>query len=452
MSVLEDLAAFATRHRGVELDRATATSMKHCLLDTVACVAYGLDEEATQASIVGLQRLNGTGRARVFGSDLTMLPGYAVLSNGVAIRSTEYNDTYVTATTMHPSELTPVALAVGEDVGASGRDVLVALATGYEAMMRLADRVNLTAHGWHHTTLGMLAAPVVAGMLLDLEEAELAEALAISASYGLTPNEMHFGGLSMMRNVAFPFANSTAITSCLLARGGFTGPDQAVVGRAGYLAQLGEETSSFDGLFEDDALRVDQVTIKQYGCSTTSQSAVAATLELAREHHLGAGDVESVHVRTFRKAFESGADPKRRTPEHRESADHSLYYSVAVSLLDGDVGPAQYEMSRILSSDVRELIERITIEHDPTLDEHWPGRRPAVISIVTTDGRTLETRVDSPLGDPLNPMTLDQLMDKYLRLTARRFTEKEAHEIADLVLNLETLTDVGLLTERLARS
>lgn len=153
------------------------------------------------------------------------------IANSAMVRQTEFNDTYAsTIGAAHPSEVIPGALAVGEEMEATGREVLTSIILGYELTARVMNAKHFKPLGWHHTTNGLIVVPMVIGKLLGLDEDQLVNALGFSCSYGLTVDKIQEGHVSMMRNMAYPLAAQTGIMAALLARRGFTGPEDVFEG------------------------------------------------------------------------------------------------------------------------------------------------------------------------------------------------------------------------------
>ena len=450
-TALAALAEYAERLDYQAIPASVVLQGKRLLLDTLGCATFGFDGDASQAARAMIAELAAPGLSTVIGDGRRTQPMLAAVANGVAIRYTEYNDTFLgKAGPIHPSEIVPAALAVGEYAGASGEQVLAAIVLGYELNGRIADSVRLIESGWHHTTMGILVVPAVAGKLLGFDRAALEQALAISASYGFTTDAMHRGELSMMRNLAYPLTAYTGILAALLARHGFTGPDTALDGAAGFFEQVGADTASLvTALADHGRFLTNRVLVKEFACSTISQAPVSAALRLARENGLGPDGIAAIRVRTFRRAWEVGGDPERRHPDNKESADHSMYYAIAVGLLDGDVGPAQFTPERISSPDVHRLIDRIAIEWLPELDPLWPSSRPAIVEVTGRDGQTHTLRVDSPPGDPENPMTDEQLQGKFQRLVRRRLQTAQADQVVEAVMGLDRAPDLSGLMDLL---
>ena len=455
-SLSQRLARYVSGFDFVGIPEEIVHRIRRHILDTVGCAIWGSQGQAARIARGVVEEAGGSGPSSVIASTIKTSPSMAGFANGVMVRQTEFNDTYSSPLgSAHPSEVIPCALAVGEHVEASGKEVLIGIALGYELTARVSDRVSFKGGGWHHTTGGLITSPMVAGKLLGLNEEQLVNALGIGCSYGLTLEVFHEGRLTMMRNAAHPFTAYTGILAAQLARNGFTGPQDVLEGRNGLLQQIGVANSGiWDGLAEPNAFHTWRVMMKRFPCGTTLQTVVTAVLDLVRDEGISPDDVLSVIVRTAPHPWESAKDhPERRHPQTKETADHSLFYTVAACLVDGELTPRQYEESRILADDVQTMIDRIRWEPDPSLDQApltYPIKWPAVVEIETTRGARFIRQSNVARGHPDNPMSDAEVREKFNRLAQTVFDRRRVDQIADTILNIENLENIGVLNDLLS--
>jgi 2-methylcitrate dehydratase len=187
--------------------------------------------------------------------------------------------------------------------------------------------------------------------------------------------------------------------------------------------------------------RVTRTSLKRYVAEGHAQSAIEGILELKDEHHFAAEDVASISLRTFKQAntiVGTGreAGDKRRV-ETKEQADHSLPYLVAVALLDGDVGPAQFEPSRIARADVQKLLRKVEVEATWRCSRRYPESVPCELELRLKSGRRLGRKQRDWLGFFARPMPWSEVEAKFHRLAQRDVALPLRTEIVDLVANLE---------------
>jgi 2-methylcitrate dehydratase len=141
------------------------------------------------------------------------------------------------------------------------------------------------------------------------------------------------------------------------------------------------------------------------------------------------------------------ADPvKRRHPNNKYTADHSLYYTTAVAIVDRAVGPEQFSEQKLWDPRVRELLDKISVEADPSLEEF---SSPGIAEITTKKGEKYSCAIRHPKGHPMNPVTDADLEEKFRSMAAKFMDESQMNHVIDCIYNLENLEDIGGLVELL---
>lgn len=219
----------------------------------------------------------------------------------------------------------------------------------------------------------------------------------------------------MWKGVAHPYVTHNAIQACQMAEAGLSGPGAVFEGPFGFFDVVSADEISFDEPPDPDDYRIMETSIKSFACGYYIHSPVTGALQLLEEHSIDPESIEAVHVEMFDHAVEALATPEKWDRDiNRETADHSIPYTVAVAIVDGEVTPAQYAEDRLRAPAVHDLMEEITVEEDADLTDHrneHPRHIPSVTTI-TADGREYSARVDAPLGHPDRPMTREQLEAK----------------------------------------
>jgi 2-methylcitrate dehydratase len=222
---------------------------------------------------------------------------------------------------------------------------------------------------------------------------------------------------------------------------GITGPLEVFEGDKGFM-------DAISGVFDIDWLREDlervkRTILKRFNAEIHSQSAIQGVLDLKRRHRFSAVEVERIEIETFDVAFNiiGGGEEGDKTNSVRtkEQADHSLPYLVAVAVLDGDLMPAQFELNRILSEDVQQLLRRVTVTPNSAYSRLFPGEMPYRIRVVLRDGRTLDTESRDYPGFVSRPMSWEMACDKFNRVAARYSTDAVRRAIIDAVADLENM-------------
>jgi 2-methylcitrate dehydratase len=231
-----------------------------------------------------------------------------------------------------------------------------------------------------------------------------------------------------------------------LAKEGYTGPERVIEGNKAFYELVLRKEYDLGALAEElDQFKFDAFhVIKRHSVETGIQASIDAVLELVKRHHIRSEDVESVRVRTNRKAFLHTSDPVKRHPTNKETADHSHAYTVAVAITDGRVGPEQYAPDRLQDPRVYNLIEKVTIEPEPEFEGFFPA---SLVEMRTKNGEVYSCKVKAPKGSPNNPMTDEELKEKFLSLATNRMGDRPIEELIAVVYDLEEQNDISGLME-----
>lgn len=422
---------------GGSIPQPVIEKAKTHVLDSLGCAFGALEESAPQGVLRAVAAMGGTPECTVIGLPDRTSAANAVLANGMLVRDLDLNDSAQEwGGAGHPSDNIPVALAIGERQGSSGRDVMAAIVIGYELYLR-----SPSSHGpWDGSTHSSLVAASVAGRLLGLNVDQLTNAIALAVAHGNTLNIVRRGQLSAAKSLANPMVARTAVTSALLAAEGVTGPptaleewSEAVFG--------GADLSVLTG---DQDWRTPYVGLKAHPAIGTSQCALTAALRVREQIKDPMAEIERIDVRMADIPFVRGqvADTERRNPATRESADHSFPYLVAVALLDGDMSLKQFEDGRWFDPSVRALIDRMFIDVDPGLNKYLPGGFPASVRVHTKDGRDVFEEVPYHPGHPRNPMTPEQVQAKFHRFSSHVVPQERRDAIIAAVGSLDRASTI----------
>lgn len=416
-TLADRLADFALSTRFDDLPETVVVEAKRRLLDAFACGAGALHEPAPRAARRSALKVRGEPGAALIGGGRSS-PDWAAFANGVHVRYLDCNDTYLSLEPAHPSDNWAAVMAAGEAAGADGRAWITAAAVAYEVQCRLCDAASVRARGWDHTTYGSLSTALAASKLLGLAHAEAVHALGIAGTTGTALRLTRAGELSMWKGCAFASAARNGVFAALLAGEGMTGPAPLFEGDMGFCQQVSGplDLPKLGGPTAADWM-LPKTSIKFVAAEYHSQSAVAAAFALRPQ----IGDpsrIKGVEIATFRTAVEIiGRDPEKWRPRTRETADHSLPYCTAVALLDGAVSAAQFTPDRLTDPALLDLVARTTVIEDPELTAGYPAGIPNRVTVTLDDGTALVKLVAFPPGHDKNPLSDEQLLEKFRGLT-----------------------------------
>ncbi|MCI0439460.1 MAG: MmgE/PrpD family protein [Chloroflexi bacterium] len=447
-------ASYAHNVSWEDLPPDTVHEVKRRVLDSigVAIAAFGEDAPKAVRSYAYDFATNGKG-ATLWGVPVKAAPEVATFANGVSVRYLDYNDTYLSLEPLHPSDMIPGLMALCQWGEFSVRDLITAIAVGYEISVNLCDAASLRAHRWDHVVYTGTGAAAGAGRLLGLGPSKIEDALSIAIVPHASMRQTRAGELSMWKGAAAANSVRNAVFAALVARKGLTGPYQPFEGEMGFFRQLLEGDR-----FDDAALqsieknaaptRIQDTYIKKWPVEYHAQSAVDAAIDLHEELGGDANLIESIRIDTFKAAYEIIAkDPEKWNPKTRETADHSIQYITVVALLDGIITKESFSHSKIKDSKVKALLGKVDLKEDDELTKGYPEGIPNRITVRTRDGGTLAREVSFPRGHARNKMSDAEVEQKFRLNVEWAYTPEQTERVIDLVMGLENQPDLEELME-----
>ncbi|MDO8569043.1 MAG: MmgE/PrpD family protein [Dehalococcoidales bacterium] len=415
---------------------------KRSLLDSLGC-AIGAYDAPGRAICEDLAReLGGPREATLFGSGRRTSALNATFVNSFLVRYLDYNDM---GGGIHSSDAIAAVLAVAERQKAGGREFLTAMVISYELGARF-NEANITSSfeekGWTADVRGGLNMPPALGKLMGLNEEQIANAIGICASRSLPLGilDAHREENTMSKDIRFGWVAYDAILACMLARRGFTGPVRVVEGDAGLLKSMAKGDMDLERMTNFSGWRILNTNHKVLCANGSTIAHILATLAIVKENNLKPGDIASVQIKASTREAMHTTTPAKKWPRNGESADHSAFYGNALAIKERAFGPDSFEPGKFTDPVVLDLIEKITVEADPTLPRRGGG------SIITTkDGRRFEKRIVSPHGVGDDPMSDAELEDKFKEMAARRLPRAQMRNLIEMVWNVDKLDDAGKL-------
>jgi 2-methylcitrate dehydratase len=436
---MQNLADWALSIRVEDIAEAALGRSKLLLLDTIGCCFSAEASETGRAVLNAVTSIGGQPQCSIIGTGRKAPFPDAVLANGVLLRTLDLNDYVVEADGTiggHPSDNIPVALAAGELFQRSGRDVLAAIVIGYEVFghfRRMMDRRS----SWDGVSASGVVAPLVAGRLMALDGRQLANAIALSLSRAATSAVVRAGDISAAKSVANAMVAQQGVYCALLAQHGVTGPLSILEHPRGMKAIFPKLASAANGVTPEQAdSYVMRAQVKTFPCVATAQGAVAAALEM---HRARAGNVDRLRrvqivMPDYPNFREHQQDRDRARPLSREAADHSLAFLVAVSLIDGAFGPAQFENERWLDPKVLAVMDCLEFATDAALARRAPLTYSCILEAQDHEGRS--ERIDVLTSFSEAGPDVDVVIRKF-RQAARHMTPSVAELMIERIMHLD---------------
>ncbi len=451
-SLTSELAAYWSACRYEDLPSDVTHAAKRFLLDTLAAGTAGIDTEETTAVLKGVSAsVNGaSGPAVVWGSRQKLPAVQAATVNGTSAHSRELDD--FGGCGHSGAVVVPAICAVADSAGATGKNVIVAMAAGYDLSQRITDGSGgyqvPVDKGWHGTgTIGSIAASAGAARTMGLDAELFTMALGISGSFT--------GGIwayavdgAMTKRFHPGKAAETGTYAAFLAQAGLTGPRYLLEADYGgfyatYTGDLAKPEVTLDKLGVE--FRILDSGIKPYASCRGVHAGVDAIFAIMEEGKFKPEAIEKVFVRC-------NAGNMRMVGSHRTDnlldAQFSMPYGMAVAATSGRATLDQYIPIRRGEPMVDRLMDRTEL----VIDSSLKPRENAIVEVTLADGRQFKHQTPFAKGAPQNPVTDQELKDKAETLIVPVLGSARYREIVDTVWNLEKLADFRSLTRMLQPS
>jgi 2-methylcitrate dehydratase PrpD len=323
--------------------------------------------------------------------------------------------------------------------------LLVALAAGCEMMERVSRAANnsLRNRGFHTTpTCGVFGATVAAAKLARLTPAKMTSAFGLAGAQASGLMEMY--GPSMQKRFNPGPAARNGITAAGMAHFGFTGADTIFEGERGFLRTFTDKfdasqlTAGFDEPYQLD------IEFKPYSCARPIHNAIDCALEIRRQHQPKLDEIK--HIAMARHP-DWAHYHQNKTPQTYHEAQVSLPYSVAVALKEGQALLKQYTDRKLKDPVLRRLSDVVDISVDASL----PRGVSCKMTMTMTDGREFVSQIDYPKGSIQNSMSDAELRVKFDTLATPVIGATHAAQLADLVADVEQVSDIGKLMRLTAK-
>ena len=453
MEVTKKIAEYVVNTGLEDFPPEALLAAKAAIIDCLGCALAGSKEPLADVLVEYLAGLGGNPTSTVIGRGFKTSAPEAGLINGAMSHALDYDDiTFITKT--HPSAvLIPAALPVAEEIGASGRDMLLAYLVGFEVACAVGDAISPAYYddlGWHPTgPLGALGAAAAASRLLGLNENETAMAISLAASQssGLRQN---FG--TMTKPFHAGHACKSGITAAKLVQLGFTSGTDALEGRFGFMRAFSggkdyDPEKAAASLGSRCFMVESGVEIKKYPCCGSAHLALDATVRLQQRESLAASNIERIEVRVD---FDPPRSLIHSRPKDGLEGKFSMQYCLAAEILDGQVGMSSFTDEQVMRPEAQELIPKIEMKRHAGYEGQtsWTEAYHEV-EIHLKDGRVLTERADRATSGALRGATMEEVRVKFQDCAGIALTGNNAASVLEMLDNLEDLGAVAPLAELL---
>ena len=447
-SISERLAEFAIKQ--AEFPDAAVNEAKRIILDQLTCqIAFAV----LPWSITYLDSVKslGTGKGAtvIYHGDQLALDQAAFVNSAFG-HGGEFDDSQLGSHTHSGAVIVPTVLALAESRPVSGVQALAAVIVGVEVMVRIGAGAapHLDERGFHAPPIvGPFGAAAASCRLMETDVQRCVHAMGIAGSHaGGTREYTRSGGTMKRIHCAIPAMSG--LRSAVMAAHGITGPRTIIDGDRGILQCFAGE---FDAACVTQGLGRDYLLVETAYKPITSPWPAHAPIEafgwLIDQHRLVPDQIAAIEVGTSQQAMNNVRTIK--VPRDVMEAQYSLVYGLAVRLFRGGNRLRDYREEDLQDSRFHALSRKVQIKVDPICEEERLRlkNRAAVVTVVTTDGRRLEKRVQYSKGHPKNPFSNDELTAKFMDSVVPLLGPDRAQRIAEAVWNIERTADASSLVK-----
>lgn len=440
------LAEFAAELTFDNIPAAVSRRVEDLLLDTLGSILAGASERPVQAINAYTQTMGPTaGSSQNLVSRRDTSPLFAAMVNAAAAHMIEQDDVH-NGSVFHPAAVVfPPAMAAAQTLGRSGKELIAASVAGYEVGIRIGEYLGRSHYRIFHTTgtAGTLAAAVTTGRLLQLDADQMLHALGSAGTQAAGLWEFLRDGADS-KQLHTAKAAADGLMAAWLAKDGFTGASHILEGPQGMAAGMSDDADPqrlIDGL--GSRWTVLETSFKYHASCRHTHPAADALLAVIQEHRLSMADIRSVTAHVHQGAIDVLGPVTQPHTVHQSK--FSMGTVLALIAMHGRAGLPEFDQD-FLHPDVVSFRDRVNMVLDPEVDGAYPARWLGRVTVETTDGRSLEGRIDVPKGDPDNTLTRPEIEDKVLRLAQAR-DAASTEQIQQLIAKVWQLADAQKITD-----
>ncbi len=412
---------------------------KRAMLDTYGCILAGLATPLGKCVLAMSRQYPFSEGAIVPGIRHRVVPNMAATANGFLANALDADDGHRMSRVHNGGILFPAIFAAAQSHSSNGRDVLTAAVIGYEVGLRAGMALNNSGEIYYGSAHGgTYSAAAATGCLMGLKPADIINALGIVEIQA--PSCQLMGWVNArkipMIKEGMGWAAATGYTAALMAAHGITGtltlyetfPQEAQVNK------LGSDYQILKTYF------------KPFASCRWTQGPIENLIKILKSHPLDPDDVAQIQVRTPDKA----ANLDTIYPVTPEDAQYSIPFTLGAVLVYGKAGPAELSVDRLKDQQILKAAEKVKVTADPDMQALYPQQVATAVTVTTREGKTYTEKNKKITGDWDQPMTDQELTDKFTAYAAPVLGRQQADDICNQIMALEQVADINDLLMPLA--
>jgi len=469
MEITKGLVGFLVEGNLDKMPQEVVYRGKELVLNIIGTTLVGSVHRPSDVVIDYVRQLGGNPQATVLGKkNFKTSAASAALANAVSAHALEYDDNTFDVMIGHPScSIVPALLALGEELGSSGRDILEAYILGFETGIKLAKGFQVEVKkgflnsaylkGWHTTgTLGMIMSAAACAKLAKLSSEKTAKTFgivgsmagAVRANMHTETNPLHTGNAAMW-----------GVLAASLAKRGVDSTSTMFDDIYGYCdVRVGNENiqkKAVEVALESDTYSMlnPGMGVKYYPTATAQHAAMENTMDIVKKHDIKPDQVESIECGTTNVGPDIG---RIKEPKTAREGQYSMPYCIAISVVDREIGIKQFYDERVFDPVVRSLMAKVKTYVHPdlmTLDAHYVGENYITIRLKDGSefkGHTVRNKGYTEAGGKIiGTHPHEELLDKFRECAGYVLPKDKIERSIELVDRLEAVPHIGELIELL---
>ncbi|UCG54994.1 MAG: MmgE/PrpD family protein [Dehalococcoidia bacterium] len=440
-----------------DLPVEVVSQAKKLILDTLGCTMGGSRTKIALMLLDYVRSHKGARESTIVGHKAMTLCRDAAFINAQMAHILDYDETYKMMG--HPAGPTIYpAMAIGEVKKISGRDFIVAFVLGYDIASRIAAAIwpseERRKQVWPFGTFHVFGSVSAVSKVLSLDKNQIENALGIAAANAPIPFTRRFVEKFCMIKNCEGWAASVGIDSALLARRGFSGLHKVLDGNTGFWVMAGSDTCNWELMVDKlgEEFEIMKGSIKLYPIYQEVQSTLDVFHAMVREERLSVKDIKKCTIRSCSDICGNINQDSYRIsarPKTMEEAWANIKWGIAMISLGIDRGPAWFTDELFNSRKVLNMMEKIKLQTDPEADKYFPEKIVSMVEIITMKGDRYTNRVETADGVPQNPLSWDEVRQKFEELASPVIGREKSKGVVIGVEKLERQSDIRNLTSLL---
>ncbi|MDM5200581.1 MmgE/PrpD family protein [Fictibacillus enclensis] len=435
MTLTEVLSEFVYHLKYEDLEEVDVDFTKLCILDWYGSALAGSSEPPVQALKDLLEEWGGNPQASLVTGGKSSV-GNAVLVNGAASHVVELDDIHKSSIIHAGTVVIPAALAIAEAHQLSGKEMITAIAAGYEVCYRIGEAVSPSHYYYFHNTAtcGTFGAAAAVAKLLKLNPVQMAHALGNAGSQAAGLWEfIEDGAMTKQLHTAKAAYNGTM--AAVLAQKSFTGASRILEGRRGFFEAMAEQADAqkiTEGLGQQ--LKIRENSFKIHASCRHTHPSVDCVLKIKNAHEFQVEEIRSIKVKTYKTVLEITDKP---VVNSIYSSKFSTQFCAALAMYKGSASLSDFNEETLRSQIIKKLMAKVEVKEDAYYEAAYPEKWGASVEVKLQNGISYSAHTDFPKGDPEQPADKDELVKKFMELTGDKLVDPLGE--ASLILKLEEI-------------